>query len=69
LVLQTLAAAPVSLPIPAHWIAYAKNMQRIAVTNSVLLLRLEQLGAGDKPRFDCDWTLSSTFPVFNVRIA
>lgn len=47
--------------------------QRIAVTNSVLLVRLaqslspetQQLDAGT--RIECDWTASLVFPVFGVK--
>jgi hypothetical protein len=40
---QALASAPFSLPAPPAWVAHAKALQRIAVTNSVLLMRLAQL--------------------------
>jgi hypothetical protein len=40
---QALASAPFSLPAPPAWVAHAKVLQRIAVTNSVLLMRLAQL--------------------------
>ncbi len=41
--MQALATAPFSLPAPPAWIAHAKALQRTAVTNSVLLMRLAQL--------------------------
>ena len=72
---QALAAAPFSLPVPALWLVYARALQRVAVTNSVLLMRLEQVAAEATsasakrpPRVECDWSLSAVFPVFSVRL-
>jgi hypothetical protein len=40
---QSFATAPLSLPMPPQWLTHIKALQRIAVTNSVLLMRLDQL--------------------------
>jgi hypothetical protein len=69
---QLLSSAPFNLPLPALWLSHLKAMQRIAVTNSVLLMRLDVLAEqaslnGQKLKVECDWTLSHVFPIFNLK--